>query len=87
MTALENAGATQQRANGVGRLGTDAEPVVGACLIDVESALGLAGSILSDDLDEFAITRALRIRDDDTVHWRLFPPDTAETNLYHLMLP
>src|SRR5207302_11469000 len=33
-----------------------------------------------------AVARTLRVSDDDAIYWCLFPPDSAETNSYHLYI-
>src|SRR5687767_14453163 len=78
---LQDAGAAKQRANGVGRLRADIEPVVRALGLHGERVLRLPGRILADDLDELAVARALRVGDDDAVHRGFLPPNAAETNL------
>jgi hypothetical protein len=83
MTATQNSCASEQRANCVAWLRSDTQPIVGALFVHFESPFGLPGSVLTDDLDELPIARALRIGDDDTIDWCLFPPNAAETNSYH----
>jgi hypothetical protein len=61
--------------------------VVGASLVDLKRTLTLAGSILTDDLDEFPIARHLRISDENTIERGIFPPNSAEANLYHCTAP
>ena len=58
--------------------------MVGSRLVDLERALTLSGSVLADDLDELPVARTLRISDENSIERRIFPPDTAEANLYHL---
>jgi hypothetical protein len=58
--------------------------VVCSCLVDLERTLTLPGSVLTDDFDEFAVAGHLRIGDKNPIERRIFPPDSAETNLYHL---
>ena len=81
----QQAGATQKRAHRITRLSSDAKPVVGTRFVDLETTLAavLARSVLADDLDELAVTRTLRVGDDDAIDWCFFPPDSAETNSYH----
>src|ERR1700720_2666954 len=85
MTPLEDAGAPKERPYGVGGLGAKVEPVVGPCLVDLKrTSVVLTGSVLADDLNEFPVARTLRIGDEYTVKRCIFPPNAAETNLYHL---
>src|SRR6185436_5924083 len=83
MALLEDSGAPKERANGVGRLGAEVEPVVGAGLVDLERTLSFTGSVLADDLDELPVARTLRVSDENTIERGIFPPDAAEANLYH----
>src|SRR6266550_1319344 len=55
VTPLEDAGAPKERPDGVGRLGTQVEPVIGSRLVDLKRTLGLTGSVLADDLDELPV--------------------------------
>jgi hypothetical protein len=85
MTPLEDAGAPKERPYGVGGLGAKVEPMVGPCLVDLKrTRVVLTGSVLADDLNEFPVARTLRIGDENTVKRCIFPPNAAETNLYHL---
>src|SRR6266513_2536715 len=83
MPAPQNARASEQRPDGVSRLRTLIQPIVGPRLIYLERALALPGSILTNDLNELPIAWALRVGDENSIKRRIFPPDTAETNLYH----
>jgi hypothetical protein len=58
--------------------------MIGPRLIDLERTLTLAGSVLSDDLNELSIARTLRVGDEDAIERRVFPANAAESNLYHL---
>jgi hypothetical protein len=85
MTPFEDAGAPKERPYGVGRLGAEVEPVVGSGFIDLKRTLVvLTGSVLANDLDELSIARTLRIGNENTIERGIFPPDAAESNLYHL---
>src|SRR6267378_2236447 len=83
VAALEDAGSPKERPDGVSGLSADAEPVIRALFVDVERTLALSGSVLPDDLDELPIARALRVGDENAVERRVFPPNAAESNLYH----
>jgi hypothetical protein len=82
MALLQETGLAEERAHGVRGLGTDVEPMIDAIGIEIDRSLSRPGLILSDDLDELAIARALRIGDDDAEHRGLFPADATEANLY-----
>jgi len=84
VAALENSSAPKERTDGVGGLGAEVEPVVGSRLVNLERTLTLTGSVLSDDLDELSVARALRVDDEDAIERRVFPPNAAESDLYHL---
>src|SRR5882672_540954 len=84
VTPLEDAGAPKERPYGVGGLGAKVEPVVGSRFVDLKRTLDLTGSVLADDLDELPIARTLRVGDENSIERCIFPPDAAETNLYHL---
>lgn len=84
VASLEDAGTPKERPNGVGRLRALIEPVIGSGLVDLERALTLPGSVLPDDFDELAVAGHLRIGDENAIERRIFPPDSAEANLYHL---
>jgi hypothetical protein len=88
VTLAKKPRASQQRTHGITRLSADAEPVIGSRFIDLYSTLTtvLARSVLTDDLDEFSVARALRVSDDDTIDRCFLPPDSAETNSYHLYI-
>src|SRR5687768_5047370 len=83
VAVLEDTGPPKERPDGIGGLCALVQPVVGSRLVDVERALTLAGSVLTDDLDEFSIARTLRVGDENAVERGVFPPDAAESNLYH----
>src|SRR4029450_13887378 len=59
--SLEDSGAPKERADRIGRLGALVQPVVGSRFVDVERALTLARSVLTDDLDEFSVSGTLRV--------------------------
>src|SRR5438876_2470998 len=82
----ENASSPKERPYSIGRLGAEVEPVVGSRFVDLERTLTLPGGVLADDLDELPIARTLRVRDENAIERRIFPPNAAETNLYHLVL-
>src|SRR6266566_3000849 len=84
MPPLEDAGAPEERPYGVSRLGAQVEPVIGSRFVHLERALALAGSVLADDLDELPVAGTLRVGDENAVERRIFPPNAAKANLYHL---
>ena len=55
MARLEDAGAAQERADGVTGLRTVVEPVIDAIGAEVHCVRALTGSVLPDDLDEPAV--------------------------------
>src|SRR5687768_4071850 len=77
---LEDARLAKQRTDGVARFGADAHPVVHALVVDDQPTFRLPGSILSDDLDELAIARALGVGDDDAIHRCLLAADATEAD-------
>jgi len=83
----EYSSAPKKRTHGVGRLSAQVEPMIGAGLIDLQRTLRFAGSVLADDLDELPVARALRVSDENAIERGIFPPDTAEANLYHSTAP
>src|SRR6266566_9856879 len=86
VTALEDTGTPKERPDGVSRLCPDAQPIVRSRFVNPKRTLTLAGSVLSDDLDEFPVARTLRVGDENAIERRVFSPNAAETNLYHLLL-
>src|ERR1700741_4162726 len=86
VTLFEHAGAPKERTDGVRGLGALVEPVIGSRFVDLQRTLTLARSVLTDDLDELPVARALRVGNENTVERGIFPPDTAEANLYHCVL-
>jgi hypothetical protein len=55
--------------------------MVDAVRLEIQRLIARAGLILADDLDELAITRALRVGDDDAVHGGLLTANAAKANL------
>src|SRR5688572_19389093 len=84
---LEDARAAKQRAHCIGGLGALVEPVVGARGVEIDGRISLTGNVLSDDLDETTVARALRVCDDDAIRGSFLPPGTAETNANHVTSP
>src|SRR5690625_647838 len=71
---------------GVGRLGTLAEPVGGAFLVNAERGFGrLARIVMTERLDVVAGPLFPGIHDDDAVMRRLFGANAHEANLDHLL--
>lgn len=80
MSRLEDAGAPQERADGVRRQGAVVEPVVGTLRLHLEAVLCLTRMVMADDLDEAPIAGARAVGDDDAIVRLLLAADTAETN-------
>src|SRR6266516_980918 len=84
VASFEYSGPSKERPDRIRWLGTEIEPVIGSRLVDLERTLTLPRCVLADDLDELPIARTLRVSNENTVERRIFPPNAAETNLYHV---
>src|SRR5690349_4606957 len=60
VTALEHPRLADDRADSVGRLRADVQPVLDACFVERDRTFGLPRGIRADDLDEAAVARADR---------------------------
>src|SRR5262249_37910064 len=76
-------GATKQRPHSIRWLRTVVEPVVHAVVLQIQRLLTLTRRVLTNDLQELAVARALRVRDHDTKRRLLFPAGAPEANLDH----
>ena len=56
-----------QRANGIGRLGALADPVLGTLDVERTVLTGSLGIVRADDLDKFPVTRTPTVGDNNAV--------------------
>jgi hypothetical protein len=82
---LQHSGLTQERSHRVRRLRANAEPVIRALGIHVQTTLCLPRVVVPDRLDEAPIARAPYVSHHDAIHRSLFPPHTAKSNPYHFL--
>ena len=79
--ATDVAGELEDRGDRLGRLGADAEPVLGPVRDDLDVGGVLGGVVLADLLDDAAVALLAGVDDDDAVVRRTDLAHTLQTNL------
>src|SRR5688572_29811472 len=88
VAGLHDAGLSQERADGVGRLRAAIEPEVRAILVELQCLLTRPRRVLAEDLEELAVARRTAIGDDDAVGRGLLAAVATETDTNgHAVIP
>src|SRR5512140_1598443 len=87
VTRLQHAGFPEQRADGVRRLRTDAEPIARAIRVHFQATLCNTRIVLANQLDESAIARTRGVGDHDAIDGQSLTSNATKANLYHSISP